>query len=690
MKTVLKNVKKAFVNIVLIVLRVLSAAFKKFKSLKKPVKIAVCLLLVCAVAASAFGIKKITDAKKTASDNTAQTSVVMQGSIQNSITGSGTVEPIEQRDIVPLVNGKITMAPFEEGDEVSEGDILYKFEMTSAENAIKTAQNSVKSAQNSVTKAQTSIENKSSDIQKAKENVANLTIYAPSSGRVSDLNLQIGEEVSGAVCKITNYKDQRATIAFGAAQIAEISVGDSATVSIDKYMMNVSGTVTKKYSAPTTSKNGSVVYNVEIKIDDGLTLEENTEATAVVHTSSGDVSSAEYGEIEYASPVTVNAKQRGTVTKVNVRSGDWIDKGDIIAVLENSDTTDALRTANQSYSEAKMSLSDAQSQLENSISTLEDKEENAENYIVTSPINGVVLTKDYTVGDTVSGQNATTMMVVADLSKMKFTISVDELDIAKIQVGQSVEVTADALENQRIEGEITALSKLGTSSNGVTTYPVEVTINDPGDLMPGMNVSAEIIVEEAENALYLPVSAVEYFGGKYYVTVVGEVENMPAPEGLPDMEKTSKGEEGDNQKFGGEENTDSKQGEQSPPGGQTPPEGMERPSEMREDEETGSDTQKTNKTARSGQKPSEMKIKLTGKEERVEVEIGISNDDYYEIKSGVSLGQVVKNTTQTTSSSGTTNNMGGMPGGGMLGGMPGGGMPGGGMPGGGNMGGNRR
>ena len=85
-----------------------------------------------------------------------------------------------------------------------------------------------------------------------------------------------------------------------------------------------------------------------------------------------------------------------------------------------------------------------------------------------------------------------------------------------------------------------------------------------------------------------------------------------------------------------------------------------------------------------GAKRSEMKIKLSGKEERVEVEIGISNDEYYEIKSGVTLGQVVKNTSQQTGSSGNT--MGRMPGmmGGMSGGMMGGSVPRnmGGMPGG--------
>lgn len=76
-------------------------------------------------------------------------------------------------------------------------------------------------------------------------------------------------------------------------------------------------------------------------------------------------------------------------------------------MLTNSDLTDALKSANQSYNEAKMSLSDSNNSLENAQSSLEDKIEAAEDYVVTSPISGIVLSKDYTKGDTVSGNNAT-------------------------------------------------------------------------------------------------------------------------------------------------------------------------------------------------------------------------------------------------------------------------------------------
>ena len=62
---------------------------------------------------------------------------------------------------------------------------------------------------------------------------------------------------------------------------------------------------------------------------------------------------------------------------------------------------------------------------------------------------------------------------------MKFTMDVDELDIAKIQLGQSVDVVADALEDQVFIGTITQIIQEGESQNGVTTYPVEVVIDTP-------------------------------------------------------------------------------------------------------------------------------------------------------------------------------------------------------------------
>ena len=81
----------------------------------------------------------------------------------------------------------------------------------------------------------------------------------------------------------------------------------------------------------------------------------------------------------------------------------------------------------------------------------------------------------------------------------------------RVEVGQTVEITCDSLEEMgTIEGVVTKVSVAGTTSNGVTTYPVTVQIdNPPEDLLPGMNVDATIVVDEAENAVAVPISAVQ-------------------------------------------------------------------------------------------------------------------------------------------------------------------------------------
>ena len=88
-------------------------------------------------------------------------------------------------------------------------------------------------------------------------------------------------------------------------------------------------------------------------------------------------------------------------------------------------------------------------------------------------------------------------------------MNVNELDIGKVQVGQTVEVTAAALPGQTFTGRVEKVSVNGTTTNGFTTYPVTITVSEYGGLKPGMNVSATILCETAENVLCVPVGAVD-------------------------------------------------------------------------------------------------------------------------------------------------------------------------------------
>ena len=100
------------------------------------------------------------------------------------------------------------------------------------------------------------------------------------------------------------------------------------------------------------------------------------------------------------------------------------------------------------------------------------------------------------------------MAVLYDMSTLTFEMKIDEKDINKIQVGQEVTITADAVEGVTFSGVVDTVNINGTTVSGQTNYPVTVVIDDAKDLKPGMNVSADIIVERAGTVLCVPVDAV--------------------------------------------------------------------------------------------------------------------------------------------------------------------------------------
>ena len=629
---------------------------KFFKS--KWFKRAVIALLVIAIAAGVlvfFNSRKSKDTDSTA----VATAVVTRRSITNTVTGSGTVEAYETYNIVPTVTGEIVFCDVEEGDWVDEDQVLYKFDTERSDNAISKAQNSV--------------ENASLSLETAEENVANLTIKAPMQGVVSNLSLKIGDKASGTVCTLTDNTYMIASINVSAADVKKIAKGDAVTLGLEKYMTTVTGYVDRISSASVAGANGSMVTSVDVMLQNPGSIAEGTYCSATFHTAYGDIEGAEAAALSYPDSAKATAEQSGTVAKINVKNGDWVKKGDVIAVLENSQVTNQLKTARMNYSDAVSSLSD----------TIKE----AEDYVLTAPISGKVMQKNYKKGDTVAGSNSTTLMVLADTTKMKFTINVDELDVAKITVGQEVTIEADAIEGEVFIGKIETVSLLGTSSSGVTYYPVSVVIEEPGDLIPGMNVSAEIIVESAENVIAVPSGAVTYYDGAYYVNVVGEVEGMADMDGempqrgdMPMERPTGDMPETGDAPFG-ERPTGDMPEMGDAPFGEMPTGDMQR--EMPDGEKgEGMPMGNAGGTNNRGER-TQMKQNMYSESVRVQVTTGVSDDDYIEIVTGdISVGMIVE-VTGSDSSSSEFGMMGGMP---MGGGMPGGGggMPGGGggMPGG--------
>lgn len=597
---------------------------------KKRVIIGVILLIVVALIVTfAVNMKK---GKGNTAAAAYSEATVTRGDITKTIEASGTIEPLDRYEITSLAKGEILSSPFEEGDMVNEGDLLYQIDDEDAQLNIEKTQNSIERAQISQSKTN--------------QDISKLTIYANATGTLSDFNLKEGQQVNGGeVAKITNTGELKVKIPFTAMDFDKISVGDSANVTSALYMTSLSGSVTHKYdSSVSTGSDGSSVKNVEVTIPNPGALTAGTTVGAGVNTSQGTVYSSGSGTIENGTQTSVMAEVSGTVQALYVKDGDYVTSGQVIAKLKSD-------SLSNSQKENSLSLKDSQLSLESSRKQLED-------YRITSPISGTIITKSSKVGDKIDNSTASkVMMVVADMSKMKFTISVDELDIGDIALGQTAVVDADALPNQTFVATVTSIAGEGTiAGDGVTTYSVELTIDEPGELKSGMNVNANIVVAQVSNVLTIPEDALMSSNG---ATARVMVKSSDGAKGKKDADAAQ-----------------SERKERSPEN-TAPPAGDGKPAA------NSSSGAAARGTASNGKAATGRNAVPDGSEMK-EVEIGISDGTNVEIKSGLSEGDTVMYIPSTASSS---NNMFMMMGG-MGGGMPGGGAPSGGGRPGGNSGGN--
>ncbi|WP_336787403.1 efflux RND transporter periplasmic adaptor subunit [Paenibacillus sp. MMO-177] len=138
---------------------------------------------------------------------------------------------------------------------------------------------------------------------------------------------------------------------------------------------------------------------------------------------------------------------------------------------------------------------------------------------VIAPIDGEVTTSDISVGDEV--QANTTIAEIVDYAHLEFVTNIDELDIPQVKLKQTAQITLSAITDHTIEATVSEIAKEGTSSNGSASYSVSLLLNDIDGVMVGMSGQADIVTEQSKDAVLVPVNAVVEFGGKSYVRVPG-------------------------------------------------------------------------------------------------------------------------------------------------------------------------
>ena len=420
--------------------------------------------------------------------------------LSNSLSGTGTLNPANTYNVKSLVAGKVLTSTIEEGDIVEEGTVLYTVDASDATTKAEQASITLQQAQRSY--------DKTVDRQYVRAEVA---------GVVATLKVAKGDEVTSGqeVAVIRDSSKMVLQLEFPAADAATFSVGQSAEVTLDGTFETLTGTVTAVTGTDALSTGNLRTRTVTITVRNAGGLTTAQAATATVN----GVSCIAAKCFEYQAERTLTTLAAGTVTAINVQEGGAVNKDDIVLQISGEDLTEAIQSAAETLRSAELNMDNLQ--------------EAMNNYTVTSPISGTIIEKNAKAGDALTA--GADLCTIYDLSYLVMVINVDELQVSDVSVGQSVQVTADAVPDKTYTGTVTRVSMKGSSNGGTTTYPVTVRIDETEGLRPGMNANAEIVVAEARNALAVPNAAIVR-GGYVLVTkdspsAANADPDMTAPEG---------------------------------------------------------------------------------------------------------------------------------------------------------------
>jgi len=511
----------------------LNKRYNFFLRLSKKAKIIVSVIMIAIIAFLVYFFTFRSSGEVAVTQRTQQ---VRKGNLNVSITGSAAISTSSKEDLTAKVQGTLTKVNYKQGDKVTKDSILYEIDDTEAQLNVSKLENSLKQAKLSSSDSQTSLNS--------------LTVTAPFSGVVKNLKIKTGDSVSKGTTAMTLVDESKLKFiaSFSDKNRKYIKVGQGVTVSIgkssDKTSSNtsitgtsitgpsttnttststpmptsdtstssaitVTGYVNYINNASYTNSNGDEVYNIEFVVFNSGTLTEGSSATASLTTSNGTSNSITSGTLSFINNSDIKSNADGKVQYINVREGQKVGSGAALFKQNGDSMSLTADNNNLSVASAELELKKAKDQLEL--------------YKIKAPIDGVISLQTLKVGDSLS--SGTALSTISNNSDAEIELSIDELDIAKIKVDQEAQITVDAMSDTTktpLTGKVTEVATEGTSSNGVTTYPVTIKIDKSDNLKVGMNATAEIFINKKTDILLVPIEAVTKMGDRSFVWVTSK------------------------------------------------------------------------------------------------------------------------------------------------------------------------
>jgi HlyD family secretion protein len=391
---------------------------------------------------------------------------VSSGEISSTISGSGTLSALEAESVTAAAESTITSVNFQPGDKISAGDVVMTLTSDELESQLESLQDDLSSTRSS--------------LASARQYLTNLNVTATKSGIIKSVLVGVGDVVDDMayLCRIATDGKMKVVI----TTVDGMKLYDAVTVQIgdetqDGYVTAISG------------GNATVVFT-----DDYYPV--GTSATVL----NSDGAALGTGTLNVNEYVDVTAAY-GQIATVLAKENTKVSKGSTVFTLAQGAPT-ATYTA----------LKDTETDLLDQISDIEDQ------LTIKAEYDCELTSLSVTAGDTVSA--GTALCTLTGTSGYTLALSIDELDIASVKLGQNATITLDALDGE-FTGTVTNISYSGSGSY-VTSYTATITTEPIDGAYPGMSASVEVITETSGETMIVSVSAVQYEGDTAYVLLAGD------------------------------------------------------------------------------------------------------------------------------------------------------------------------
>ncbi len=435
---------------------------------------------------------------------------VEKGTIVTSVSGSGQVVAENQLSVKSQASGKVIYVSAENNQQVRAGTFLIKLDTTDAETAIEDASSNLADAQLALAKLN-GLETESGKIRGTKEKLEDSleSYYRNGFNDVSNVFLQLPDIMSELqdIIISNSFNSSQWNLDFyaDAIKMHDINAWQYKNDVYDKYQITIAA----------YDKNFQDYKSASRFSDEGTIESLINETYETIRDISDTVKSMDdlillYRDLQAragSKPLALASTHLTTLNGYIGTTNNYLSS--LLSDINN------IQNGKESLIEADFTIADQEKQVEKMQKALDDAKSKLADYSIYSPSAGTITAMSLKVGDTISANSSIATLVS---SQQIAEITLNEVDAAKVKVGQKVNVTFDAVSDLNITGKVADIDTLGTVTQGVVNYTVKISFDTQDErVKPGMSVTADIITDAKSDVLTIPNSAIKSQGSQKYV-----------------------------------------------------------------------------------------------------------------------------------------------------------------------------